>query len=181
MSRWLCILVATTMLTANIDFSQSTDNGDLSPKLTEHDLNEDGKVDRRNSVYQLDRDLVFTIHERLDYETDELIARLHSLKLGKKELWWEIFVVPTKTRSISCPAESPLSVSVEMEGAEVTLVAVFDKTHLVAALERNDDGKLIPASQDELRRYRKLGKAVAEFAQGILDEAESQETDEGQE
>lgn len=166
------------MLTANIAFSQSTDNGDLSPKLTEHDLNEDGKVDQRNSVYQLDRDLVFTIHERLDYETDELIARVHSLKLGKKDLWWEIFVVPTKTRSISCPAESPLSVSLEMKGDEVTLVAVFDKTHLVAALERDDAGKLIPASQEELGRYREIGMAAAEFAKGILDQADSEKSDE---
>ncbi len=165
------------MLSTDKSFSQSPKDDSVTPKITEEDLNEDGKVDRRNSVYQLDRDLTLTIHERLDYKTDELIARLHSLKLGKKELWWEIFVFSTQTRSISCPAEAPLSVSFEMKGDEITLVAVFDKTHLVAALERDDDGKLVPASQDELRRYREMGMAATEFVKGILDQADSENSD----
>lgn len=165
------------MLSAGNAFGESPKDDSVTPKIAEEDLNEDGKVDRRNSVYQLDRDLTLTIHERLDYETDELIARVHSLKLGKKEVWWEIFVVPTKTRSITCPAGSPLSVSLEMKGDEVTLVAVLDKTHLVAALERDEAGKLIPASQEELRRYREIGMAATEFVKGIFDQADSENSD----
>jgi hypothetical protein len=177
MARWSFIIAALAMLSAGNAFSQSPEDDSVTPKITEQDLNEDGKVDRRNSVYQLDPDLTLTIYERLDYKTDELIARLHSLKLGKKELWWEIFVFPTQTRSISCPAEAPLSVSLEMKGDEITLVAVFDKTHLVAALKKDEAGKLLPASQEELRRYREMGMAATEFVKGIFDQADSENSD----
>ena len=165
------------MLSANTAYSQSPKDDDVAPKITEEDLNEDGKTDRRNEHYQLDQGFELVIHERLDYETGKLIARMHSLRLGEKVIWYEIFVFPTKSRSISSPAKSPLSVSLEMKDAEVALVTVFDKKHLVAVLERGDEGKLIPASPEELERYREIGMAAVDFAKGILDGPDSQLSD----
>ena len=165
------------MLSAGNAFSQSPQDDNVTPTITEEDLNEDGKTDRRNEHYQLEGGLEFVIHERLDYGTGKLIARMHSFRLGEKMIWYEIFVFPTKSRSISCPANSPLSVGLDMEGAEVKLVTVFDKTHLVAALKRDEAGKLIPASQEELRRYREMGMAATEFVKGILYQTDSENPD----
>lgn len=178
MIRWSCIIAALAMLSAGNAFSQSPKDDSVTPKITEEDLNEDGKIDRRNEHYQLEGELELVIQERLDYDTGKLIARMHSLRLGKKMILWEIFVAPTKSRSISCPANSPLSVGLDMEGAEVKLVTVFDKTHLVAGLERDNDGKLVPASSEKLEQYRKIGTAVSEFAEEILDQTDSQKSDE---
>ena len=174
MARWSYIIAALAMLTAGDAFSQSPKDDSVTPKITEEDLNEDGKTDRRNEHYQLDGELELVIHERLNYETGKLIARMHSLRLDEKMIWWEVFVAPTKSRSITSPAESPLSVGLDMKGDEVTLVTVFDKKHLVAVLERDDKGKLLPASSEELERYRKIGMAATEFVKGIFDQADSE-------
>jgi len=177
MARWSCIIAALAMLSTGNAFGESPKDDSVTPKIAEEDLNDDGKADRRNEHYQLDGKLELVIHERLDYETGKLIARIHSLRLGEKMIWWEIFVTLTDSRSISSPAESPLSVSLDMKGDEVTLVTVFDKKHLVAVLERDDNGKLLPASSEELDRYRKIGMAATEFVKGIFDQADSENPD----
>lgn len=147
----------------------------LSPTVTKDlDRDENGKPDGYEESYKIDKEFSVRTHERLDEASGAMKGRLTSLLYRDREIWHETYVPELKERFTIVAPNCPFQTGMVSHGKseEMSLSLRDDKNRLVAVLVVSEkDGRYAPLTSDEIDRLENLGKAIGEFAKGILDDA----------
>ena len=147
----------------------------LSPTVTKDlDRDENGKPDGYEESFQIDKEFSVRTHERLDEASGAIKGRLTSLLYRDQEIWHETYVPQQKERFTTVSPNCPFQIAMVSHGksGEMSVSLRDANNRLVAALLVSEkDGRYAPLTSDEIDRLENLGKAIGEFAKGILDDA----------
>ncbi|HYO25173.1 MAG TPA: hypothetical protein VEQ85_09495 [Lacipirellulaceae bacterium] len=137
------------------------------------DIDNDGRVDWHVETRQLSEKISLRSVESMDRVTGKLKARVISLDADGRRFWSETFVPANRNRFTDFNAGSPFAVSSQdMDGSGNPHIAVLDEDqNIIAYLERDQDGRLAPASEETIRQ----GEAVAEALIGAIGDILTQE------
>jgi hypothetical protein len=140
----------------------------------ELDRDENGTPDAYWEKYNLDDGLTIETHDRLEESSGELRGRGTFVSFQGKEIWSEFYLPSLRERTATVRRQSPFDITTASypRSGEATVTLIDDKASIVAVLVREKGGRLSPVTDEELERLRKLGQAVSEFAQGILENSD---------
>ena len=149
----------------------------LAPTVTkELDRDENGKPDAYEESYQINKDFSVRTHEAMNETSGAMKGRLTGLLYRDQEIWHETYVPQLKERFTTVAPNCPFQIGMVSHGksGEMSVSLRDDNNRLVAALvAREKGGRYAPLTSEEIDRLENLGRAVGEFAKGILDDAET--------
>jgi len=165
------VLLLATARTVQAELSMQT----RPPSETkETDRNEDGQIDTYWEQHVLSGEITIEIVERLEEPSRKLKARIIFVKYQGEMIWHDAYTPSLQERMTTVEKQCPFQIHAmsSTKSGEESVFLLDDKGGLVAALIGEVDGRLAPVTDEELERLRKTGQAVAEFAEGIMDEAD---------
>jgi hypothetical protein len=178
-SQTISASLSLALLLAAVDIAQAKPSLETrSPTETkEFDRDENGTPDAYWEKYNLDDGLTIETHERLEESSGKLRGRVTYIKVDDKYVWTETYLPSLRERDVTVERRSPFNISTTLHGksGKATVTLIGDKARIVAVLVREKGGRLSPVTDEELERLEKLGQAVSEFAQGIVDDSEELE------
>ena len=132
----------------------------------EIDRDGNGKVDSLDESYKLGDDLQLRVLERIDKSTGKLQVRATPLTFQGTPFWTEMRL-SDETRVITVERRCPFGI-----GSTDSSVVLFDGNRtMVAALNKNEQGRWIPTSQDEFELARGMLDTLRELEEAARDEA----------
>jgi hypothetical protein len=177
---WRLLIIAVLFQSRHAVAADAPQLQTLSPTATKDlDRNENGKPDGYEESFQIDKEFSVRTHERLDEASGAMKGRLTSLFYRDREIWHETYLPELKERFTTVAPNCPFQIGMVSHDKSGEMSASFldDNNRLVAALVvSKKDGRYAPLTSDEIDRLENLGKAIGEFAKGILDDADEMPT-----
>lgn len=161
MNRYIALL-ATMTVTGAVCFTDAADPEAPEVAREERDIDNDGRVDWHVETRQLSEEITLKSVDSMDRVTGKLKARVITLEAAGRRFWSETFVPSNRNRFTDFSAGSPFAVaSQDMNGSGNPHIAVLDEDqNIIVYLEREEDGRLTPASDETLRQGEELAEVL---------------------